>query len=572
MTSEHFLPGKDASLEASITRMQAQLARLGFRLEERTWLQPMDGFWSVHLVDRDCPLLYTNGKGSSQLAARASALGEFFERLASHHFWSQYWLGTQQATQRFTHYPEERWFPLAENDRWPTALLTPELQAFYNPEGSIDAELLVDFNTGDAERGICALPFSRLRDGKKVWFPFNILSNLYVSNGLAAGNTPAEAQAQALSEIVERYVKFRVLREGLCLPEVPDKVIARSPQIVAGLATLRAAGFGVRVQDASLGGRFPVICVTLLNPHDQGCYASFGAHPRSAIALERALTELLQGRALDALGGFPEPTFDQDEVASASNIETHFIDSSGVIGWNFLGDTPDFPFCDWNFSTTTAEDCAWLIDCIQREGFDIYRAEHDQLGLYTCRIVVPGLSEIYPIDDLEYENNSFGNTLREAILHLPELDDEECADLLDTLNDAALADERPVAALIGLAPDPGSFWEELRVGELKTLLALAIGDTQAISEGCNWIRHFGQIDPERQRTYRCIETLCRLDDPPPHALEKLYGHAALQQAQSLLSGETRFFGLPAPGTGLQGCQMHRQLLAAYEKIRTSLLA
>ena len=105
MTSEHFLPGKDASLEASITRMQAQLARLGFRLEERTWLQPMDGFWSVHLVDRDCPLLYTNGKGSSQLAARASALGEFFERLASHHFWSQYWLGTQQATQRFTHYP-----------------------------------------------------------------------------------------------------------------------------------------------------------------------------------------------------------------------------------------------------------------------------------------------------------------------------------------------------------------------------------------------------------------------------------------------------------------------------------
>ena len=365
-------------------------------------------------------------------------------------------------------------------------------------------------------------------------------------------------------------MKFRVLREGLCLPEVPEKVIARSPQIVAGLATLRAAGFGVRVQDASLGGRFPVLCVTLLNPHDQGCYASFGAHPRSAIALERALTELLQGRALDALGGFPEPSFDQDEVASASNIETHFIDSSGVIGWDFLGDTPDFPFCDWNFSTTTTEDCAWLIDCIQQEGFDIYRAEHDQLGLYTCRIVVPGLSEIYPIDDLEYENNSCGNTLREAILHLPELDDEECADLLDTLNDAALADERPVAALIGLAPDPGSFWEELRVGELKTLLALAIGDTQAISEGCNWIRHFGQIDPERQRTYRCIETLCQLGVPPPRALEKLYGHATLQQAQSLLSGETRFFDLPAPGTGLQGCQMHRQLLAAYEKIRTML--
>ena len=39
----------------------------------------------VHLVDRDCPLLFTNGKGGSQLAARASALGEFFERLSCHY-------------------------------------------------------------------------------------------------------------------------------------------------------------------------------------------------------------------------------------------------------------------------------------------------------------------------------------------------------------------------------------------------------------------------------------------------------------------------------------------------------
>ena len=70
---------------------------------------------------------------------------------------------------------------------------------------------------------------------------------------------------------------------------------------VAGIAELRAAGFGILVKDASLGGKYPVMCVTLLNPEDQGCYASFGAHPRFEVALERALTELLQGRALDRL-------------------------------------------------------------------------------------------------------------------------------------------------------------------------------------------------------------------------------------------------------------------------------
>jgi hypothetical protein len=74
------------------------------------------------------------------------------------------------------------------------------------------------------------------------------------------------------------------------------------------------------------------------------------------------------------------------------------------------------------------------------------------LGVYACRILVPGMSEIYPVDDLEWENNSVANHLREAVLYLPDLDDDECADLLETLNESGLADERLVAALIGLAP------------------------------------------------------------------------------------------------------------------------
>jgi len=179
---------------------------------------------------------------------------------------------------------------------------------------------------------------------------------------------------------------------------------------------------------------------------------------------------------LDALGGFPPPGFDLEETASSTNIEIHFVDSSGVIHWKFLGDEPDFPFVDWNFSTTTAEDYAWAVERLHKDGSDIYVADFTHLGVYACRILVPGKSEIYPVDDLDFENNSVGNSIREAILNLNDLDDEECTDLLDTLNESALADQRPVAAVIGMAADAGSFWSDLRVGELKTLLALAIGD------------------------------------------------------------------------------------------------
>ena len=567
MQTESFIPGKDASLESSIATMQARLATLGFHVEERSWLNPVDGVWSVHLRERDCPLLFTNGKGASQQAARASALGEFFERLSCNYFWSHYYLG-DSATRPYTHYPQEQWFPLDDSGNWPEGLLTSELRQFYNPEGSIDADMLVDLNSGNADAGICALPYIRSRDGVRVWFPVNIIGNLYVSNGMSAGNSPAEARTQALSEIFERHVKFRIISEGLCLPDVPDEVIARYPGIAAGIQALRAAGFGILVKDASLGGEYPVINVTLLNPRDHGCFSSFGAHPRFEIALERALTELLQGRALDALDGFPEPGFDLDEIASAPNIEIHFVDSSGIISWDFLGSTPDFDFCDWNFSATTEEDYAWLTERIHAEQRDIYIADFAHLGVYACRIIVPGMSEIYPVDDLEWENNSVGNRVRPAILRLSELDDDACADLLDQLNELDLDDQRPVAALIGLAPDADSLWKDLRVGELKTLLALAIGDDEAIRQGCEWIRHFEQLDAGRRRVYRCIESLLNLGDSDDYdqALRHLYGAEALEQAQALLSGEQRFFGLRSPGEQLEGCDLHQRLLDAYRKL------
>ena len=575
MQKENFIAGKDASLEASISTMQSKLQTLGFHVEECSWLNPVAGIWSVHVRDRDCPLLFTNGKGASKQAALASALGEFFERLSCNYFWTHYYLGNELATSQhrpFVHYPQERWFDAG--GRWPTELLTAELQQFYNPEGSIDAAMLVDHNSGNVERGICALPYRRERDGASVWFPVNIIGNLYVSNGMSAGNTSAEARTQALSEIFERHIKFRIIAEGLCLPDVPEEVIARTPRIKAGIEALRAAGFTILVKDASLGGAFPVMNVTLLHPQDQGCFSSFGAHPRFEIALERALTELLQGRALNALGGFPEPGFDLDEIASSPNLEIHFVDSSGIIGWNFLGETPDYPFCDWNFSSSTAEDKAWLVDRIHQMGHDIYIADYTQLGVYACRIIIPGMSEIYPVDDLEWENNSLGNDLREAILHLTELDDDECSDLLATLNESGLADQRPVAALIGLAPDAGSFWSDLRVGELKALLALAIGDEEASREGCDWIRHFEQIDPDRRLVYACIESLLKLRDagadsdgtPYRNALSGLYGTSTLQLAEAHLKRKERFFSVTAPGIMLIGCEMHQRLLAAYAKL------
>ena len=322
------------------------------------------------------------------------------------------------------------------------------------------------------------------------------------------------------------------------------------------------------VRDASLGGRYPVMNVTLLHPKDQGCFASFGAHPRFEIALERALTELLQGRALESLEGFAEPGFDMDEISMASNLEIHFVDSSGVISWNFLGDEPDFAFVDWNFSATTAEDYEWLCDCVKAEGKDIYVADFSEQGAYSCRILVPGMSEIYPVEDLEWENNSVGNSIRPVLAKLPHLNDSESKALLTDLQTMNLNDDRPLWEILGLAVPAGTAWKELRIGELKTLLALAIGDEEATRDGCDWIRHYQQLNPARRLVYRCIESLVDLNnvDNYRRSLNLLYGEQTVRQAQALLDRSEQFFGLDTLGADMQGSPMHQSLLAAYDKL------
>ena len=183
------------------------------------------------------------------------------------------------------------------------------------------------------------------------------------------------------------------------------------------------------------------------------------------------------------------------------------------------------------------------------------------------------MSEIYPIDDLEWENNSNGAVVRPAVLNLAELDDDQCGQLLDILNELNIADEKPVAALIGLAPDAGSPWADLRVGELKAMLALAVGDTGAIREGCEWVRQFEQLDAGRRRVYACIATLLDMEDPNIYeeALLSLFGEQTLDLASDLIDGVVRFFGLPSPGLDLAGCELHQRLLGEYAKVRAAMV-
>ncbi|MEL4014293.1 30S ribosomal protein S12 methylthiotransferase accessory factor YcaO [Dryocola clanedunensis] len=576
--TQTFIPGKDAALEDSIARFQKQLADLGFNIEEASWLNPVPNVWSVHIRDKDSALCFTNGKGATKKAALASALGEYFERLSTNYFFADFWLGKTIANGPFVHYPNEKWFAIPEDEQLPAGILDDRLRAFYDPENELTAGMLIDLQSGNEERGICALPFTRQSDQQTVYIPMNIIGNLYVSNGMSAGNTANEARVQGLSEVFERHIKNKIIAESISLPEIPQEVLARYPGVVESIATLEAEGFPIFAYDGSLGGKYPVICVVLFNPANGTCFASFGAHPDFGVALERTVTELLQGRGLKDLDVFTPPTFDDEEVAEHANLETHFIDSSGLISWDMFKQDADYPFADWSFSGTTEEEFATLMAIFDAEDQEVYIADYQHLDVYACRIIVPGMSDIYPAEDLLLANNNMGYHLRETILALPgsEWEQQDYLNLISQLDEEGHDDFTRVRELLGLATGKDNGWYTLRIGELKAMLALAGGDTEQALIWTEWTMEFNAslFSAERANYYRCLQTLLLLameEEREPlqylNAFVRMYGAETVEAASAALSGEAAFYGLQAVDDDLQAFPAHQALLAAYEKLQ-----
>ena len=572
MSEQTFIIGKDQALETSIETMQQKLKDLNFDIEEASWLNPVPNVYSVHIRDKDCGLMFTNGKGATAKACLASALGEYFERLSCNYFFADFYLGEKFANETFVHYPNEKWFS-AEGDVMPEGLMDKSLWDYYDPDSVLKPKNIVDTNSGAGERGICAVPYERQRDKKIIYIPVNIIGNVYVSNGMSAGNTQNEARVQSLSEVFERYVKNKIIAEGICLPEIPDEVIARFPGIKASMDKLEAHGYHLRVADASLGGKYPVISVTLINPKDGSVFASFGAHPCFEVAFERTVTELLQGRSLDQLDEFLPPSFDLDACADHHNLESHFVDSSGLIAYDFFKNKPDYEFADWNHNTTTEDEFEYCSRIIHEMGFDIYISDYNHLNVYACRIIVPGMSDIYPVDDLEWSNNNEGALFREDILSLKNLDKNSWQSILQRLEEGGYNEVQRVAEFIGVAPDAGSAWQSLRIGELKAMLCLALEDYEQALEWNDWCLQMDQLSDERLRFYRCLQALLeiKLDDSREYAqytdsLKLMYGEATVDDGIKLLEGEDSFYGLHSPGLSLDGFVTHNKLLTGYAKL------
>jgi ribosomal protein S12 methylthiotransferase accessory factor len=303
----------------------------------------------------------------------------------------------------------------------------------------------------------------------------------------------------------------------------------------------------VEVLDASLGGRFPVTAISLINPQNGTLFVSFGAHPILQVSLERTMTELMQGRELENLDAFETPTFDMSLVADSFNLESHFIDSNGRLGFGFLSRVKSFAYTPWTYEGEGSEaEYAYLEGIVRSLGAEVYLREYDYLGFYSCQMLVPGISEVYPVDDLVYNNKNEGKRLRGLVLEGTQADPGELLDALE-----ALEETLKVGKFIGVI-----FETEFTVGELKAQLLLRLG---AYDEALPLLEYAGTA------TGRVVAELIRMRDEGlafgdfETAMGQIYTPQRVAKAVAVLEGEASLVDL-APHRD------YRNMLAMFDRL------
>lgn len=504
------LLSKNCPVEESIEKMQTILNNLGCHTTFSEEKNPLDNCFSVNLASKEAPNhIYSNGKGVYSKASIASAYGEYIERLQTNNFFIDFHLPNRK------YYPDEIAFEFGGD------YLNKELRSIYNPNHEMEAKDLIDFNS-DYTNKIVALPFIKQSTQEKTYIPINILSNLYVSNGLATGNSAKEAQVQALSEIFERHAKIEIIKEGYALPKFPQNILEQFPKVNQDVKALRELGFIIEVLDASLGGKFPVTAISLINPKNNTLFVSFGAHPILEVSLERTMTELMQGRDLNNLDAFEIPTFDMSIVSDSFNLEAHFIDSNGKLGFPFLSARKSFEYAPWQYEgNTSEEEYAFLLDILKELNKEIYLREYTYLDFYSCQIIVPNFSEVYPIEDMVYNNKNSGKLIRDMILNFENYDAQEILEAIETLDDSL-----NVELYIGVI-----FEEKFNLGEFRAQLLLNLEEYQEAMD---------VLETQNNPLGHIIAQLLRLNleghiwEEYEEALENIYGKISLQKAINVI--------------------------------------
>jgi ribosomal protein S12 methylthiotransferase accessory factor len=189
---------------------------------------------------------------------------------------------------------------------------------------------------------------------------------------------------------------------------------------------------------------------------------------------------------------------------------------------------------------------------------------------------VPGYSEVYPIEDLVWDNTNKALLFREDILNLARLDDACLTSLLERLENNELDEYGDVATLIGIEFDENTVWGQLTVLELKLLIQLALKQYEEAHDLVGAFLQYNDNTVERKLFYQAMDAALEvlLDDELEMVdyeanFRRMYGDARMDAVLGTIDGSVRFFGLTPTSMRLEGFDRHHRLIDSYRKLHNA---
>jgi len=251
-----------------------------------------------------------------------------------------------------------------------------------------------------------------------------------------------------------------------------------------------------------------------------------------------------------------------------------------VVSWRFFSAKADYDFVEWDFSghgeNSNAEEAATLLAILDEMGKEVYTAVYDQLGATACRILVPGYSEVYPVEDLVWDNTNKSLLFRADILNLHRLNDEQLEALLDRLENNELDEYGDIATLIGVEFDENTEWGQLTVLELRLLINLALQQFEEAHELVGAFLQYNDNTVDRGLFYQALNAVLEvtldddmeLDDYEVN-FRRMFGHPRMDAVLGSVDGSVRFYGLTPTSMQLEGLDRHQRLLDSYKKLHAA---
>ena len=189
---------------------------------------------------------------------------------------------------------------------------------------------------------------------------------------------------------------------------------------------------------------------------------------------------------------------------------------------------------------------------------------------------MPDYSEVYPVEDLIWDNTNKALLFREDILNLHRLDEASLEALLERLEDSELDNYTDIITLIGIEFDENTAWGQLTILELKLLINLALQQFEAAKELVEAFLQYNENTVDRGLFYQALNVVLEvllddeleLDDYVVN-FRRMFGNPRMDAVLGSVDGSVRFFGLTPTSMKLEGLDRHQRLIDSYKKLHAA---